>query len=161
MLQPSSASKTTKIGLFSRMANGFITSLLTDFASRCQLESLVFDEDDCCHLLIDQNTAITIRAQEDRLTLIGLISDDKPSDDVLHQHMKDALTQGSPAVFWEAETGYIGFTHLHQQLLTASFLDESLANFIEWLKSANTQKVINKTTEVPVTSTTHFSTLRV
>ena len=100
--------KTTKIGLFSRMANGFITSLLTDFASRCQLESLVFDEDDCCHLLIDQNTAITIRAQEDRLTLIGLISGDKPSDDTLHQHMKDALTQGSPAVFWEAETDIVG-----------------------------------------------------
>lgn len=76
------------------MANGFITSLLTDFASRCQLEPLVFDEDDCCHLLVEQNTAITIRAQEDRVTLIGLISGNKPSADILHQHMKGALTQG-------------------------------------------------------------------
>ncbi|WP_318117463.1 type III secretion system chaperone [Vibrio sp. 1074] len=160
-MQPSSASKTTKIGLFSRMANGFITSLLTDFASRCQLEPLVFDEDDCCHLLVEQNTAITIRAQEDRVTLIGLISGDKPSADILHQHMKGALTQGSPAVCWEEETGYIGFIHLPQQLLTASFFDESFANFIEWLKSANTQEVTNKTIEVPETNTTHFSTLRV
>ncbi|HCE4709110.1 TPA: CesT family type III secretion system chaperone [Vibrio parahaemolyticus] len=142
------------------MANGFITALMTDFAYRCQIEQLFFDGDDCCHLLIDQDTAITVRAEDDRLTLIGLISGDKPEHDVMLQYMKASLTQGSPAVYWDEEVGFVGFVHLSQQWLDAAILDESLGNFIEWLKST-TNSTISDETSAPVMDANQFSTLRV
>ncbi|EIU6806962.1 CesT family type III secretion system chaperone [Vibrio parahaemolyticus] len=143
------------------MANGFITALMTDFAQRCQLEQLVFDGDDCCHLLIDQDTAITIRAEDDRLTLIGLISGDKPENGVMMQHMKESLTQGSPAVYWDEDVGFVGFIHINQQWLDAAVLDESLGSFIDWLKSATNSTTASDEPSAPVMDANQFSTLRV
>ncbi|MDW2245608.1 type III chaperone, partial [Vibrio sp. 1287] len=80
--------------------------------------------------------------------------------DVMLQYMKSSLTQGSPAVYWDEEVGFVGFVHLSQQWLDAAMLDESLGNFIEWLKST-TNSTISDEPSAPVMDANQFSTLRV
>ena len=145
------------------MVNGFISTLLNDFAKRCQIKLLQFNGDGCCRLIIDNEVAIILRAGEEKLTLIGLISSKKPHPDVYFQHMKAVLTKDEPFVCWDADAGYIGFIHLYQAMLTEVYLETSIAQFVEWLKkSAELHETITlEKKQIQKIDMAHFATLRV
>ena len=143
------------------MANGFLSTLLKDFAKRCQIETLEFDEEGYCHLIIDNEVAITLRSGEEKLTLIGLISNEKPHPDAYFQCMKAALTKDEPCVFWDKDAGYIGFIHIPQALLTEAYFETSIAQFIDWLKQSVNSQEITAQEHTKIIDTAEFSTLRV
>ncbi|UTZ37054.1 type III chaperone [Vibrio campbellii] len=145
------------------MVNGFISTLLNDFAKRCQIETLEFDEEGCCQLIIDNEVAITLRSNEEKLTLIGLISGEKPHPDVYFKHMKAALTKDEPYVCWDEDAGYIGFIHIHQMMLTETYFETSIAQFVDWLKlSASPQEqAAQEQRQTQTIDAAQFATLRV
>ncbi|MCF6452216.1 type III secretion system chaperone [Vibrio sp. MMG022] len=143
------------------MVNGFISTLLNDFAKRCQIETLEFDEEGCCRLIIDNEVAITLRTNEEKLTLIGLISGEKPQPDVYFQHMKAALTKDEPYVCWDEGAGYIGFIHIHQTMLTETYFETSIAQFVDWLKLSASPQEQAMQEQTQTIDAAQFATLRV
>ncbi|MEZ9469688.1 CesT family type III secretion system chaperone [Vibrio lentus] len=145
------------------MVNGFISTLLNDFAKRCQMETLEFDEEGCCQLIIDNEVAIILRSNGEKLTLVGLISGEKPHSDIYFQHMKAALTKDEPYVCWDEDAGYIGFIHIHQTMLTEAYFETSIAQFVDWLKQAATpqEPAVQEQKQTQTVNAAQFTTLRV
>jgi len=127
------------------MSNDFINSVITEFAQSCQLGDLSFDSDDCCHLIIDKNLAVTLHSDQSRLTIAGQISQEKPSLEALLS--LSPMLNDEPAIGWSQETGLIGYKHIPQQLLTVEILEQAMGDFLEWMKHPPMNKL---TSDKPV-----------
>lgn len=121
------------------MINGWMTSVLAEFAQRCSISGLAFDRDNCCRLIVDHGIALTVNVSIDRLTIVGLVSDRKPALDWHTQLMKNAIVNGDPAVYWDEDLGLVGFVHVDQHLLTASLLEQLMVDFIDWIKTVTSR----------------------
>lgn len=121
------------------MLNSLMTSVLADFAQRCSISGLAFDSNNCCRLIVDHDIALTVNVSIDRLTIVGLISERKPTRDWHTQLMKNAIVNGDPAVYWDEDLGFVGFVHTHQHLLSASLLEQLMVGLIDWIKTVASQ----------------------
>ncbi|MEM9103548.1 MAG: CesT family type III secretion system chaperone [Pseudomonadota bacterium] len=121
----------------------FPAQLLQELGQNLGINNLSFDENQCCHLTINQDTPVSIRRDDDRqcFVLLGAIAEKNTwplTEDLMQLALRQnllSLNNPGPTIGWDSKIGLIGYVFIAYEGVSIESLQSKIADLTDWLNS--------------------------